>query len=73
MVRNSASIHDNIPPMGCNNTVSWLMCCHVNANRDLRGHKQKMRKNTLKLGKNAKNRLKLKGKAEVLAQENFQK
>ena len=46
----------------------------------LRGFKQrcdrpqtKMRKNSVKLGKNAKNRLKIKEKAEILAQENFQK
>ena len=34
---------------------------------------KKRRKNSVKLGKNAKNRMKLKEKAEILAQENFQK
>ena len=42
-------------------------------NRAVRGHGQKTRKNSVKLGKNAKNRLKIKEKAEILAQENFQK
>ena len=32
-----------------------------------------MRKNSVKLCKNAKNRLKMKEKAEILVQENFQK
>ena len=32
-----------------------------------------MRKNSVKLGKNAQNSLKIKQKAEILAQENFQK
>ena len=41
--------------------------------RGVSGHRQKTRKNNVKLGKNAKNRLKIKEKAEILAQENFQK
>ena len=42
-------------------------------NRGVRGHRQKMRKSSIKLGKTTKNRLKRKEKAEILAQENFQK
>ena len=38
-----------------------------------RGYRQKTRKNSVKLGKNANNRLKIKEKAEILAQENCQK
>ena len=41
--------------------------------RGVRGHRLKTRKNSVKLGKNAKNMLKIKEKAEILAQENFQK
>ena len=41
--------------------------------RGVRGHMQKMRKNIVKSGKNAKNRLKIKEKAEILTQEHFQK
>ena len=39
----------------------------------VRGHRQKTRKNSVKLGINAKNRLKINEKAENLAQANFQK
>ena len=39
----------------------------------MRGHRQKMRKNSIQLRKTAKNRLKIKAAAEILAQENFQK
>ena len=39
----------------------------------MRGHMQKTRKNTVKSGYNAKNRLKIKEKAEILTEENFQK
>ena len=39
----------------------------------VRSHRPKTRKNSEKLGKNVKNRLKIKEKAEILAQENFQK
>ena len=41
--------------------------------RGVRVHRQKTRKNSVKFGKNAKNRLKMKEKAEILAQENFPK
>ena len=41
--------------------------------RGVRGHRQKMRKNKVKLGKTAKTMLNIKEKAEILAQENFQK
>ena len=41
--------------------------------RGVRGHRKKTRKNSVKIGKNAKNRQKRKEKAEILAQENFQK
>ena len=41
--------------------------------RDVRGHRQKLRKYSIKLCKNAKNGLKTKEKAEILAQENCQK
>ena len=41
--------------------------------RGVRGHRQKTRKNSVKLGRTAKNRLKIKEKAEILAPENFQK
>ena len=37
--------------------------------RGVRGQRQETRKNTMKLGKNAKNRLKIKEKAEILAQK----
>ena len=37
----------------------------------MRGQRRKTRKNSVKFGKNAKNRLKIKEKAEILAQENF--
>ena len=39
--------------------------------RGVRGHRQKTRKNSVKLGKNDKNRLKIKEKAEILAREIF--
>ena len=41
--------------------------------RGVRGHRQKTRKNSVKLGKNAKNRLKMKEKAEILGQNFCQK
>ena len=41
--------------------------------RGVRGHGQKRGKNSVKLGKNTKNRLKRKEKAEILVKENFQK
>ena len=41
--------------------------------RGVRGHRQETRKNSVKLGKNDKNRLKNEKKNEILAQENFQK
>ena len=41
--------------------------------RDVRGHRQKTRKNSEKLGKNVKNRLNIREKAEILGKENFTK
>ena len=56
----------------------WMLCvvifgCTYCVTRGVRGNRQKTRKNSVKLGKNAKNRLKITEKAEILAQENFQK
>ena len=44
--------------------------CVVNfLNRGVRGQRQKIGKNNVKLSKNVKNRLKIKEKAKILAQE----
>ena len=52
----------------------WGLCTYFGyIIRVVRGHKQKMRKSSLKLGKNTKNRLKIKEKAKILAHKNFQK
>ena len=51
----------------------WIQSMKSSKNRGVRRHRQKPRKNSVKLGKNAKNRLKIKEKAEILAQENCQK
>ena len=51
----------------------FLFWIHPNRLRGVRGHVQKTRKNTVKSGLNARNRLKIKVKAEILIQENFQK
>ena len=45
----------------------------ISLHRGVIDHRQKMRKNSVKLGKNAKKKLKIKEKAEILAQENVQK
>ena len=42
--------------------ITLLMCF---GDRGVRGHSQKTRKNSMKFGKNAKNRLKIKEKAEI--------
>ena len=42
-------------------------------NRGVRGHRQKMRKNSMKLGTNAQNRLKINEKAKILAPRKFSK
>ena len=44
---------------------NWL--CKSYIIRGVRGHRQQTRKNSVKLGKNAKNRLQIKEKAEILA------
>ena len=50
-----------------------LLLQQTTLGRSVGGHRPKTRKNSMKLGKNAKNRLKIKEKAEILAQEYFKK